>query len=175
MERRCGSSRISLSLSAWRERRREDLRWVRAVLAFDSSLPAVVVRARLYVAAKVLVLSSRLGTLFLISVAVRVRVGMDSWRVDSWSEDVVVERWERELRAWRERRLVWVDWVRDWGSVVVRSVGRRERRRERYFERVEVEDVSVVLGWLFVFSVRRSSRSGSAMMAALVDCLDQSR
>lgn len=89
---------------------------------------------------------------------------MLSWRVASWSDEAVVERWDRELRACRERRLLCDDWARDCGSVVFRSEGRRDSSRERYRLNVEFEDVSALLGCLSLLFMSRSSSNGSAMV-----------
>jgi hypothetical protein len=72
---------------------------------------------------------------------------MVSWRVASWSDDAIVERCERELRAWRERILVCEDCARDWGSVVVRSDGRSDRSRDKYFPRPDWEEMCGLSSW----------------------------
>ena len=59
------------------------------------------------------------------------------------------------------------DWARDCGSVVFRSDGRSDRSRDKYFSKVELEDVSAGSSCLSLPSVSRSSRSGSAIMALL--------
>ena len=51
-----------------------------------------------------------------------VRDGSRVLRLLRWSVEVIIERWERFERAWRERRTDCEDCVRDAGSVVLREL-----------------------------------------------------
>ena len=83
-------------------------------------------------------------------------------RCDEEDTKAVVERAERD---WRERRVEWEDWARDWGSDVVSEAKGRVERRVRYLD--------VMLSWTLVTGRgeagvskygARSSYNGSAMI-----------
>lgn len=68
-----------------------------------------------------MVASSSFGTSLRRVVASEVRRGRVVRRFWRWVEEATREAFERAERAWMERRLEWVDWARDSGSVDVRE------------------------------------------------------
>lgn len=133
---RSGRSRMSCSFSASFERTSDSLRFARAFGFFEFSCTESL--ARLYAVAKLTADSSSAGTLFLISRVVLVIEGKASCKLDNWSEELMSERCERELSACIDKRLLCDDCCKDCGSVVVRSDGRNDNSRERYFSVCDV-------------------------------------
>ena len=96
-ESKLGKSRMSCALSAWRERRAASFRDFSSVF---SSLDL------LYDEANLTAEPSRLGIADRIASVDDERSGSDWRSVDRWSDDVVVVRWERELKAWTDTKLL---------------------------------------------------------------------
>lgn len=97
-----GSSRMSWALSAWRARRDAFRRAVRK--ACPLLCPVVSSRDLLYDEAKVTALASKSGMVLLMESIDDDMCGSDERSVLRWSDDVVVVRWDREERAWMEKR-----------------------------------------------------------------------